>query len=284
MVEPNSVIGDKAMSFTKPTNTVLTLVAAALAAAAASAVAEAATIAALQDGRSIVWIDTDQKKVTGSVKLDNSASLIGFDVRPSDSKLYGVTTDGVIVTIDVKTGKWEKKSQLSEALPKGATFSVDFNPVADRLRILASTGMSLRVNVEDGKATVDGSLKYAETDANKGQQPKVTAAAYSNSVAGTKETALYDIDAANGAFVRQAPPNDGILNTIGKLGAKVDETVAFDIWSDGKGANTGWLLTGGTLYTVDIATGMTKSVGKIAGLKGKISDIAVLPAGNSPAM
>jgi hypothetical protein len=152
------------------------------------------------------------------------------------------------------------------------------------MRVLSSTGMSLRINVEDGKATVDGSLKYAEADANKGVQPKVVAGAYSNSFAGTKETALYDIDAANGAFVKQAPPNDGILNTLGKLTPKVDDSVAFDIWSDGKGGNTGWLLTGGTLHMVDIATGATKSVGKISGLKGKISDIAVLPAGNSPAM
>jgi len=271
------------MSFTKPANAVLAVVAAALATSASSAT-QAATLAGLQDGKSIVWIDTEQKKVTGSVKLDGGASLVGFDVRPADGKLYGVTTDGAIVTIDVKTGKWEKKSQLTEALPRGATFSVDFNPVADRMRVLSSTGMSLRINVEDGKATVDGSLKYAEADANKGVQPKVVAGAYSNSFAGTKETALYDIDAANGAFVKQAPPNDGILNTLGKLTPKVDDSVAFDIWSDGKGGNTGWLLTGGTLHMVDIATGATKSVGKISGLKGKISDIAVLPAGNSPAM
>jgi hypothetical protein len=266
------------MPFRKPTNAILTVAVAALATSAVSSASQAAMLAALQDGKSIVWIDTDQKKVTGSVKLDGGASLIGFDVRPSDGKLYGVTPDGVIVTIDVKTGKWEKKSQISEALPKMATFAVDFNPVADRMRILSSTGMSLRINVEDGKATVDGALKYAEADANKGKQPKVTAGAYSNSYAGTKETALYDIDAANGTFVRQAPPNDGTLNTIGKPGANIDGDIAFDIWSDGKGGNTGWLLAGGTLYMVDIAAGTTTSVGKISGLKGKIGDIAVLPA------
>ena len=268
----------EAMPFTKPTNALFTVMAAALTAAAASAPAEAATLAALQDGKSIVWIDTDQKKVTGSVKLDGGASLIGFDVRPVDGKLYGVTPDGTIVTVDAKTGKWEKKSQVSEALPKGAIFTVDFNPAADRLRILSSTGISLRINVEDGKTTVDGSLKYAEADAKKGKQPKVTAGAYSNSYAGTKETVLYDIDAANGTFVRQAPPNDGTLNTIGKPDAKINGDVAFDIWSDGKGGNTGWLLVGDALYTVDIASGTTKSAGKIAGLKGKIGDIAVLPA------
>ena len=148
---------------------------------AAAGSASAATLAALQDGKTIVWIDTDQKKVIGKVGLDGGASLVGFDVRPADGKLYGLTPQGAIVTIDVKTGKWEKKSQLSEKLPEGAAFSVDFNPVADRMRVVSSTGMSYRINVDDGKTMVDGALKYADADAMKGKEPKVTAAAYSNS-------------------------------------------------------------------------------------------------------
>ncbi len=244
--------------------------------AGASASSSAATIAALQDGKSIVWIDTDKMKVTGSVKLAGGASLVGIDVRPADGKLYGVTPDGAIVTVDAKSGKWEKKSQITEKLPAGATFSVDFNPAADRLRVLTSTGTSLRINVEDGKTIVDGSLKYAEADANKGKTPKVTAGAYSNSFAGTKETNLYDFDTGNKAYVRQAPPNDGVLNTLSKL--SLTAPIAFDILSDGKGGNTGWVLAGGTLYSLDIATGATKAMGKVAGLKGRISDIAILPA------
>ena len=251
----------------------LALSAATFAAGAASA----ATLAALRDGNKIVWIDTNTKKVTGSVALAGGARLVGFDVRPSDGKLYGVTPDGAIVVVDPKTGKWEKKSQLSEKLPAGATFAIDFNPVADRMRIISSTGMSLRVNVEDGKAVVDGALKYADADANKGKTPGVTAAGYTNSFAGTKETALYDIDATTGMLLRQAPPNDGILNTVGALGIKISGPIAFDIWSDGKGGNVGWLLAGGKLHTVDLATGAAKAVGPIAGLAGKIGDIAVLP-------
>jgi len=266
------------MSCIKATHAILAVTAATLAVGAASSSADAETIAGLRNSNYIVWIDTDKKKPTGWVKLDAGASLIGIDVPPADGKLYGVTPDGAIVVVDHKTGKWEKKSQISESLPKGVTFTVDFNPVADRLRILTSTGMSYRINVDDGKTTVDDSLKYAETDANKGKKPRVTAGAYSNSFAGTKETALYDIDAANNTFLRQAPPNDGTLNTLGKLGTKVNGEIAFDILADGKGGNTGWLLMGGTLYTVDIATGATKSVGKIGGLTGKVSDIAVLPA------
>ena len=136
---------------------------------AAAGSASAATLAALQDGKTIVWIDTDQKKVIGKVGLDGGASLVGFDVRPADGKLYGLTPQGAIVTIDVKTGKWEKKSQLSEKLPDGAAFSVDFNPVADRMRVVSSTGMSYRINVDDGKTLVDGALKYADADAMKGE-------------------------------------------------------------------------------------------------------------------
>jgi opacity protein-like surface antigen len=250
----------------------------AVSVAGLSAASQAATVAALKDGKTLVWIDTDMKKVVGSADLADGASIVGMDVRPADGKLYGVTAEGVIVTIEAKTGKWEKKSQLSEKLPTGAMITVDFNPVADRMRILTSTGTSLRVNVDDGKATVDGSLKYAEADASKGKTPNVTAGGYSNSCAGTKETALYNIDQGTGALVRQAPPNDGILNTIGMLGVKLDGAIAFDVYSDCKGANAGWLLAGGALHTVDLTTGMAKAIGPIAGLSGKITDMAILPA------
>jgi Domain of unknown function (DUF4394) len=255
----------------------LTLIAALVAGISASS-ASAATLAALADGTTILRIDTDMKKVTGSVAIAGNATLVGIDVRPADGKLYGVTRDGAIVIVDASTGKWDKKSQLSEKLPEGATISVDFNPVADRMRILTSTGMSLRVNVDDGKAVVDGSLKYAETDSKKGKAPKVTAAGYSNSFAGTKETALYDIDASEGTLLKQAPPNDGIVSTIGTLGVKTDGPIAFDIWSDGKGANVGWLLAGGNLHSVDLVSGAAKSVGSIQGMKGNVTDIAIMPA------
>src|SRR5258708_121203 len=89
--------------------------------------------------------------------------------------------------------------------------------------------------------TADGTHKFAETDMHKGEKPNVIAGAYINSVKGAKETALYDIDGTIGALLKQAPPNDGILNAVGKLGIKVD-TVAFDIWSDGNGKNEAWLM------------------------------------------
>lgn len=265
-------------------NLKLTLRTTVLVAAAAGAfglgasAAQAATVAGLMDGgATLVWIDTGSMKVTKTVKIQG-ANLVGIDVRPADKQLYGVTTQGKIVTIDAATGKVAEKSQISEKLPAGGPISVDFNPAADRLRIIGADGTSLRINVEDGKTTVDGSLKYAEGDANKGKMPKAGAAAYSNSFAGTKETALYDIDVANGVLVKQAPPNDGVLNTIGALGVKLDGRAAFDIVADGNGGNQAWLVSGNRLYSVDLMKGTAKQTNTIGGLKGKLMDIAVLPS------
>ena len=251
--------------------------ASALALAGLSASATAASIVALKDGTSLVWIDTTTKSVTSTVKLDGGASIVGMDVRPSDGRLYGVTLAGDIVTIDAKTGKWEKKSTLSERLPANSTITIDFNPVADRMRILTSTGMSLRVNVDDGKATVDGFLKYSETEPNKGKVPNVQAGGYSNSCPSVKETALYDIDRPTMSLMKQAPPNDGILAMVGPLGTKVDGPLAFDVWTDCKGKSEGWLLHSGWLSSIDLATGKLTRVGAIKGLSGKVTDMAVMP-------
>src|SRR6185503_17346688 len=133
--------------------------------------------------------------------IKGAANVVGIDVRPADGMLYAVTADGGIYTVDAKTGAATMKSKLSETLKAGVTVTVDFNPVADRMRLMGSDGTSLRVNVDDGKVTVDGSHKYKDGDANAGKTPKVVAGAYTNSWKGTAATTLFNIDAATGALV-----------------------------------------------------------------------------------
>jgi len=238
--------------------------------------AHAAQVAALVGNDTIAIVDTKAKKATKSMKVTGiNGALVGIDVRPADGMLYGLTTDGTVYTIAMD-GKATMKSKLETMLPAGVMATVDFNPAADRLRVMGSDGTSLRVNVDDGKVIKDGNLKFADTDANKGKTPKVVAGAYTNSVKGTKETALYDIDAATGSLVKQVPPNDGTLNTVGVLGPKVS-SVAFDIWSDGS-KNEAWAMADGQLWSVDLATGKATSAGKIEGVGGAVKDIAILPA------
>jgi uncharacterized protein DUF4394 len=236
--------------------------------------AYAGSLIGLVEGKWIATIDPATRKVTAKGDIKGAPKLIGIDVRPADGMLYGVTPDGQIVTIDVKTLQATPKSKLSETLKAGVTATVDFNPVADRLRIMGSDGTSLRVNVDDGKVTVDGSHKFKEGDANAGKTPKVVAGSYSNSWKGTKSTMLYNIEATTGSLVTQAPPNDGVLNTVGSLGVTINGAVAFNIVAVGEDRNDGWMATGGDLFAVDLKTGKATKAGRIEGLSGKLTDIA----------
>jgi DNA-binding beta-propeller fold protein YncE len=243
-----------------------------------STAVQAAEVAALTGDNTVSIVDTAKKTVTKTWKIEGVAGkVLGIDVRPADNMLYAIGADGGIYTVDLKTGKATMKSKLEKNVDAKTTVTVDFNPAADRLRLMSSDGTSLRVNVDDGKVTTDGSHKFAETDMHKGEKPNVIAGAYSNSVKGTKETTLYNIDGKTGALVRQAPPNDGVLNAIGKLGVKADTTVAFDIWSDGNGKNEAWLMAGDKLHSVDLATGKATEAMQIKGVSG-VRDIAILPA------
>ena len=243
-----------------------------------SAAAPAAEVAALWGDNTISIVDTSQKKVVKTWNISGiGGKVLGIDVRPADGMLYAVGADGGIYTVDMKTGKATMKSKLETTLAAGSWATVDFNPAADRLRLMSHDGTNLRVNVDDGKVTKDGNHKFADADMHKGEKPNIVAGAYTNSVKGTKETALYNIDATIGALIKQVPPNDGTLNAVGKLGIKA-ENVAFDIWSDGNGKNDAWLMSGDTLYSVDLGTGKATAAAKISGAKGPVRDIAILPA------
>lgn len=256
--------------------TVKAILAASTALVALAGTAPAADVAALIGNDAIAIVDTSVKKATKRMKIDGVAGpVVGIDVRPADGMLYALAADGTLYTIAMD-GKATKKSKLETMLPAGAAATVDFNPVADRLRVIGSDGTNLRANVDDGKVIKDGALKFAETDMHKGETPKVVAGAYSNSFKGTKETALYDVDGKIGGLLKQAPPNDGVLSAIGKLGVKADKA-AFDIAADGNGGNTGWLMAGSTLYSVDLATGKATKAATIQGVKGTVRDIAVMP-------
>jgi len=251
----------------------LALAGALIASLVASHAASAASIIGLVDGKTLVWVDPATKKVTGKADIKGASNIVGIDVRPADGALYAVSQDGGIYTVDAKTGAATMKSKLSETLKTGVTVTVDFNPVADRLRIITSEGVNLRVNVDDGKAVVDGALKFKDGDAQAGKTPNVIAGAYTNS-SNPKPgaTALYDIDAA-GHLLSQAPPNDGVLNTVGMLGIKLEGPVAFNIVAKGED-NAAWLVTGNTLYSVDLKTGKATAAGKLEGISGKLTDIA----------
>lgn len=243
-----------------------------------AAVAAAPAVGLVGD-KTLVMFDTETLKVTGSQDVSGVDRLVGIDLRPSNKSLVGVTPDNVVVTIDTKTGKASELSTMDKKLPMtDAPVIVDFNPMADKLRYMTGT-TNHRVDVDTGAVTVDGSLAFEAKDMHAGEAPAIVAAAYINSFGKPEKTAMYDIDSTIVAVIQQTSPNDGTLGAIGKLGIdKPGDTYAFDIATDADMTNTAWLVTGGTLYEVDLATGKATGKGEIEGAGGAIRDIAILPA------
>ncbi|UQY34932.1 DUF4394 domain-containing protein [Pseudomonas fulva] len=246
-------------------------------AALGCATANADDLLALSADGKLLHIDTKTLSVASDVELSGASSLRGIDVRPANGAIYGLDDAGQLYTVDAKTGAVSKAAKLSQALPGKGLAVVDFNPVADRLRLLAADGTSLRVNVDSGEVVVDGKVAYAQDGPYAGKTAKVVAGAYTNAYKGTEKTALYTVDLASGNLMLQNPPNDGIQQVVGKIADGL-KSVALDIKSDGKGGNTAYLLTGTTLHQVDLETGKASALGEIKNLPADIIDIAVLPA------
>lgn len=251
------------------------LLAAAILASAGAA--EAQTLVGLTADNMLVRIDAATRRASAPVRVTGAEGrVIGIDVRPANGMLYGLTDANQLVTIDAATGRATQVSRLSTPFVSGGRAVVDFNPVADRLRVMGVSGQNLRINVETGAVVIDGALKYADGAAQSGTAPRIVAGAYTNSAVGATATALYTMDTLLRTYNLQAPPNDGVQAPRGTL-PDLPAGVAFDILADGAGGNMGYLLAAGTLHSVALDTGAPTVLGAVTGLpQSEIIDIAAM--------
>ncbi len=97
-----------------------------------------------------------------------------------DGKLYGVGNGGGVYTIDPSTAAAVFVNSLTVPLA-GTFFGVDFNPAADRLRIISDTGQNLAHNViAAGVTAANATLTYTPPPASPVAALGLTAAAYTN--------------------------------------------------------------------------------------------------------
>jgi len=246
--------------------------------AAQAASAPAYDLVALAPDNTLIALRSDSLRDPRIARItDTDGTIIGIDVRPADGKLYGITDAGTLYTIDARTGASTRVSRLSSAF-RGATASgFDFNPQSDRLRLVAETGQNLRVNVEVGAVAIDGVLTYASDDVHAGARPAVVAAGYTRSVHKTSSTVTFVIDHGFDTLVRQEPPNDGTLTTVGALGVDCGPATGFDIVMDARGVEHAFLICSTELYGVDIRTGKASSIGKVESPATQFIGLAVLP-------
>jgi Domain of unknown function (DUF4394) len=172
----------------------------------------------------------DRTRIIGHVQglQGTDTALVGIDFRVQDGKLYGVGNGGGVYTVSVDTAAAVLVSQLTIALD-GTIFGVDFNPAADRLRIISNTGQNLRHNVNAGGVTVmDTALNYTVGTPASG----LTGAAYTNNdLDPTTGTTLFDVDTNLNQIAIQSPPNNGSLVATGQLTVDPDTPVGFDIYT-----------------------------------------------------
>jgi hypothetical protein len=223
----------------------------------------------------LVCFKTDRPRLAQDIAavsgLQSDTKLVGIDYRPANGALVGLGNQGGIYTIDPATGVASNRVQLSETL-SGNSFGVDFNPTVDRLRIVSDTGQNLRANVDTGAASPpDGALSAQG----------VAGVGYTNNDADPNTaTTLYDIDTAADQLSIQAPPNNGTLNPVGKLGVDTSNVVGFDIFSDLRRGTTddvaafASLTVGGYsgLYEINLFTGRASHRGNFS---VGVTDIAI---------
>jgi hypothetical protein len=260
-----------------------------LAAPAAASAADA--IYGLTDDNRIVRFNSDAPgKVLQTVSvqgLQAGETLVGLDVRPANDTLYAVGTSNRIYQVNPVTGASRRAFDPFTPALAGTSFGVDFNPVADALRIVSDAEQNLRVPFQGGNAGTaneDAPLQYAAGDPNAGQNPAVTGAGYTNSFPGATETTLYDIDTGRDVLVRQDPPNAGTLNTIGALGVDAGSAAGFDVSPQGNVAYAALRAPNATrhaLYRVDLTSGRATPVSERAdiGTTSPLRGIAVATGG-----
>lgn len=244
------------------------------------------------DGTLMATFTTDRPQVLDWVRavtgLSGDTGLIGIDFRVQNGLLYGVGNKGGIYTIKLPTGTMDvvvtKVSQLQYAL-NGSNFGVDFNPAADRLRVISDNGQNLRHNLNDHTTIQDLNLT---TPPIEGTTKGVSAAAYTNNdLDATTATTLVDINTTSDQVVLQSPANNGTLAPTGSIGLDAGLNAGLDIYSTLSGGRTtdnaafATLTPNGaatpSLYTVNVFTGQATSIGQFP---LNITDLAISLTGS----
>lgn len=226
----------------------------------------------------------DRKPVRGLAAGD---SLVGIDFRVARGVLYALGRQGMLYTLDTATAQATRvgSAPAAVALPAGA-FGFDFNPAADRIRVVNGR-FNLRLHPDTG-AAVDGDaaaagvqpdadLAYVPGDVAVGRAPDIVAAAYTYNKQDDKLTTNYALDRQQGTLVMQGSregvqpvvsPNTGRLTTVGPLGLGPFDDASFDI-ADVSGAAFAAIRSAAgqptRWYRIDLASGRAQFIGTLAG-------------------
>jgi len=235
----------------------------ALGATARAASPQPVMVALGDDGTLLVFALGQPGTVRKVTPKGTSGRLVGIDERPADGHLYGLAGTSDLYRVDPTSGAATLVGTLTVPFDGEQRSGFDFNPQADRLRLVSAEGQNLRVHPGLGATAVDRPLAWVPGDPNASHRPRVTAAAYTNNIPEAPTTKLFVIDGERNVLALQDPPNDGRLRTVGPLGVDFGPLGGFDIVTDTQGTDTAYAASGATLYTIDLTTGAATVLGTI---------------------
>jgi hypothetical protein len=205
--------------------------------------------------------------VTGVV---SGQTMRAIDFRPSNGQLYGVSSAGAAAQLyTINTSTFAATAIGGPLTLTGATssrVSIDFNPVADALRVITGDGQSYRVNA------TTGALIAQDTPLSPSGSV-IAGIAYSNNFPGAAQTTLYAYSYFNdflytvGGINGIPSPNGGALASIGSSRVlSFSASIGFDIsgvtgvaYLSLDDANSVASTT--ELYSVNLATGAATLLG-----------------------
>ena len=154
--------------------------------------------------------------------------LIDIDYRNADGALYGLTDQSRLYLLNPTSGATTLISHLRTAddsadynLDSNASYSMDFDPASDRLRLIGSNGDNLSVEVASGRVTVGTAVN--------GSGALISGVAFSDSFDSSgRKSQLYGID-ADQDMVFQQDTGTGAQSGGVSLGVDASTVRGYDI-------------------------------------------------------
>lgn len=231
--------------------------------------------------RLLSFLSDAPQVVLSSVAITGLAldeNLVGIDFRAGDQRLYAVSNQSRIYTLDLSSGALTPVAQSAFSPPvNGSYFGLDFNPSQDQLRLHGNRGQNLRLNPDTVTvASQDGQLAYSVSDFHFSDVPLIVGTAYSP-VTASAPSQLYAIDAELDLLVKWVNPNDGKISTVGPLNASTGVEVGFDISAEGQAYASLKDGAASSLYKINLTDGRASRIGNLGTGNINLIGLAIQP-------
>ncbi len=264
------------------------IIAATFACLSLASTSEAVGIFGLGNNGSLYQFDSAAPGSVIQIGSNGSFSdIVDIDFHGANGLLYGMTSTGLLSTINTVSGARSLVTTPLSAL-SGLT-AMDFNPLADRVRLAGTGGFNARITPNfqtaptamqaNGTVTMDGTYSFFQSDTTTARPGvSVLGAGYTNPSNNPSSTILYTLSGDN-FLNRHTTPAGAFGNgvAVGPLGY-TQVGAGFDIDING----LGYGYDGTNLRAIQLSDGSSNSLGAIGlPLSVTLQSLAVVPEPSS---